>query len=53
MRALNSNGRVDYSIQEGVSDDCSSITFSRPSNMVTGFRHLAAGQYSESYDVLG
>jgi hypothetical protein len=52
-RKLNSNGRVDYSIQEGVSDDCSSITFSRPSNMVTGFRHLAAGQYSESYDVLG
>jgi hypothetical protein len=53
VRALNSNGRVDYSIQEGVSGDCSSATFPRPSNIVTGFRHLAAGQYSESYDVLG
>ena len=51
VRALNSNGRVDYSIQEGVSSKhwCARLA----TYHTTGFRHLTSCQYCKSSDVLG
>jgi hypothetical protein len=53
VRNLNANGRVDYSIQEGVSTTPRIPRWWNMLMMVKGFRHKFAGKHRESSCVLG
>jgi hypothetical protein len=52
VRALNTNGRVDYSIQEGVSTRIFALR-EEFANAVLGFRYLSACQYRLTFKLLG